>query len=227
LAHVASMFFVHLSTLAHDTSIEFAQFRTARDASVASRHARTSSLSVSRHPSMNPIAVNANAPSVAANAAGGTKSATRATYASIVSIGARVVAGARDDALERARAITIARDAFARPGRGVARGTETRPVGGLDALAPPRATRVARARAQTATRIARSRSARARAVARGEAGARCFAAQVVINDKIFAERDRFHSRRLISSLELRRARVEANARAWVTRKFTSLRSRAR
>ena len=87
--------------------------------------------------------------------------------------------------------------------------------------------RVARARAQTATRIARSRSARARAVARGEACARCFAAQVVINDKIFAERDRFHSRRLISSLELRRARVEANARAWVTRKFTSLRSRAR
>jgi hypothetical protein len=113
--HVSSMFVVHRSTLEHDPSMELAQFRTALDASVASRHARTTSRSVTRHPIMNPIAVSANALSAAAAALGGTKSAILLTYASTPSM--RVCCGAKRDAdaraittRARARATTAARD---------------------------------------------------------------------------------------------------------------------
>mmetsp|Transcript_40 Transcript_40/g.174 ORF Transcript_40/g.174 Transcript_40/m.174 type:complete len:271 (+) Transcript_40:181-993(+) len=82
LAHVASIFAVHLCTLVHAASIAFEQFRTARDASVASRHARTSSRMVNRQPKRNATAVANVTPQHATNAPGGTILAVADTYAS-------------------------------------------------------------------------------------------------------------------------------------------------
>jgi hypothetical protein len=98
--HVASIFPVHRSTLAHDTSIEFAQFLTALLANVASLHARTSSRSDNRHPNMSVNAVATKPPNVATASFGGTHRANAAKYASDVNgaddgDGARVLARAR------------------------------------------------------------------------------------------------------------------------------------
>jgi len=83
-SHVPSMFRVHRSTLAHEFSIAFAQFRTDLDAIVTSRHTLTSSLNVNRQLINNPNNETVSAPNTKTTAPGGTTAPTTAPYVSHV-----------------------------------------------------------------------------------------------------------------------------------------------